>query len=98
MKERKRELTDAAEIRAGVGAKRTAEVPDEMLEDVTGGYTETVGWSAGWEVKCPYCGNETYGTFECWIESEDDCLDGFKCKLCKTVFGIDKWGRIWGDL
>ena len=69
---------------------------DDQLEKVTGGYISSDGWSSGWEIVCPQCG-EMYN-FTTWIESNDDSLDGFECQSCGKVFGVDASGRYWKQL
>ena len=98
MKEYRKVLSNAAVAKIGAATRQAAEIPDDQLDRVAGGYVESAGWAAGWNVVCPGCGAEAYNDFDSWIESEDDCMDGFKCRRCGMVFGIDNKGRIWGNI
>lgn len=88
-------LSDNEVIRLDVKEEQNNKISDDMLASVTGGYIESDGWAAGWEITCPNCGASSYGMFDIWNESDIDCISGYKCRLCGKEFGIDQMGRIW---
>ncbi|MCR5774702.1 MAG: hypothetical protein K6G42_06415 [Lachnospiraceae bacterium] len=75
--------------------KKLCKLDDDMLTQVSGGYWETAGYSSGYYVKCPICGEERESMFNTWVENDTTKLDGFKCLNCGELFGVDVHGIVW---
>ncbi len=67
---------------------------DEELNDVSGGYYEDSGYTAGFYISCPLCGRTKKKDIESWVENDFYGIDGFRCK-CGAIWGMDSEGGIW---
>jgi hypothetical protein len=65
-------------------------IDDSELEKVSGGYDETVGFAAGFKIKCPRCGASSVSDFE----SSSVAAFGqqyYRCR-CGQAFMMDAGG------
>lgn len=69
------------------------ELGDEDLNDVSGGFWKNKGYSEGYWIECPSCGNSEREVIEKWKSDRQSC-DIFHCWKCGQYWGVDKVGHI----
>ena len=72
-------------------AKAYRELSVDQLEEVTGGFWETEGYSANYWIECPNCQRSRKSDFVTHIARSDYQIDEFECK-CGFVFYVDSQG------
>ena len=73
--------------------KKRKRLTDEELENVTGGYWEYSGYSAGCWIECPFCGRTDESSFNTWADTQQG-VDQFRCK-CGGAFAVDTTGIVY---
>ena len=69
------------------------EMDDDDLSDVSGGFWKKKGYSKGYWIECPSCGNSKKANIEKWKSDRQNC-DIFHCWKCGQYWGVDSVGHI----
>ena len=70
-----------------------SEMDDDDLSDVSGGFWKKKGYSKGYWIECPSCGNSKKANIEKWKSDRQNC-DIFHCLKCGQYWGVDSVGHI----
>ena len=73
--------------------KKQKKLSDEELEQVSGGYWETLGYAAGYWIECPLCGRTGRNSFDTWAD-DAQAVDQFRC-VCGAAFAVDTDGMYY---
>ena len=68
-------------------------INDDLLQNVSGGFEETDGIAAGFNIECPNCHNKNKARFEKWIDLSKPG-EWYRCLDCLTVFSVNGQGSV----
>ncbi len=74
------------------GQKVVEKLNDSELNSVTGGFIETQGYAAAYNIICPWCRKSEAENFTWWQDTTYK-QNGYTCANCKRNFWVDVNGN-----
>ena len=75
--------------------EKVADLDEDDLDEVSGGFKSKKGFSKGFKIKCPKCRAKTHDDIIRKGSDRSASTDYFYCNNCGTFFAADAGGHIY---